>query len=199
MQAVRRRPARGGLLGILAAAGVAILVVALAWASRGPDGVASPPPDRTPAVTPSGSAGAPGASAAPRRGGEGFAWSYDLPADPDLQRQVILGFEIWTAGQDDTLRGVFAGALDLGSETVSVSVAAEKLRAELGMIPGAAAATAPEPVRLPAGDALRVRLQVGTTSFVGYAVVANGVAYRLVVSGYPDDVAEAVAMSLRFD
>jgi len=195
----RRRPTLGGLLGILAAAGVAILVAALAWASRGPGGVGSPPPDQTPAVAPSGSAGAAGASAVPRRGGEGFAWSYDLPADPDLQRQVILGFEIWTAGQDDTLRGVFAGALDLGSEPVSVSVAAEKLRAELGMIPGAPIASAPEPVRLTAGDALRVRLQLGKTSFVGYALVSNGVAYRLIVAGFPDDVAEAVAMSLRFD
>lgn len=199
MSVRRRRPSRGVLLGILTAAGVAILVAALAWGPRGPGGVGSAPPDPTPVVGPSESAGAPGASVAPRRGGEGFAWTYDLPVDPDLQRQVILGFEIWTAGQDDTLRGVFAGALDLGSEPASLSVAAEKLRAELGMIPGAPVPSAPEPVRLTAGDALRVRLQLDRTSFVGYALVADGVAYRLIVAGFPDDVAEAVAMSLRFD
>jgi len=199
MPAHRTRLSQAGRLGILAAAGIAILVVALTSAPRGPGGVGSPRPDRTALVAPSGTTGAPGSMAAPRRGGEGFAWSYDLPDDPDLQRQVIMDFEIWTAGQDDTMRGVFAGALDLGSEPASLPAAAEKLRAELGMIPGASVATAPEPVRLPAGDALRVRLQLEKTSFVGYAVVANGVAYRLIVTGYPDHVAEAVAMSLRFD
>jgi hypothetical protein len=110
-----------------------------------------------------------------------------------------MGFEIWTAGQGDTMRGVFMGALDLGSEPASLERAAEKLRGELGMIPGATSATAPEPVRLPAGDALRVRLQVGTTPFVGYAMVVRGVGYRLIVTGYPDAVVEAVARSLRFD
>jgi hypothetical protein len=199
MPAHRTRLSRAGRLGILAAAGIAILVVALTWAPRGPGGVGSPRPDRTAVVAPSGTTGAPDSTAVPRRGGEGFAWSYDLPDDPDLQRQVILGFEIWTAGQDDTMRGVFAGALDLGSEPVSLPVAAEKLRAELGMIPGAPAATAPEPVVLTAGDALQMRLQLGKVSFVGYAVVADGIAYRLIVAGYPDDVAQAVAMSLRFE
>lgn len=195
----RRRLTRAAIVGILAALGLVLLVVAVSWAPRGAGGAGSPRPDRSPGIEPSGSAAAPGASTTPRRGGEGFAWTYDLPDDPDLQRQVILGFEIWTAGQDDAMRGVFAGALDLGSEPATLSLAAEKLRGELGMIPGSPGATAPEPVRLTVGDALQVRLQLGTTSFVGYAVVVDGVAYRLIVVGYPDDIVQAVAMSLRFD
>jgi hypothetical protein len=195
-----------GLLGLITAAGVAAFLVGQIATPGTPGVTGSPSAARTPATVASGSAGVPGSSspepggsASQRLGGEGFAWSYVLPEDPDLARQVLLGFEIWTAGQGDALRGVFMGALDLGSDPVVLPIVAERLRGELGMIPGSEPASSPEPVRLAAGDALRVRAQVGATTFVGYALVADGIAYRLVVAGYPDEVTEAVAMSLRFE
>lgn len=131
--------------------------------------------------------------------GDAFPWSYDLPADPALERSVILGSEMWIAGTGETLRGVSMGEIDLGSEAVTLPAAGQRLRGELGMIPGGNGTSEPEPVRLAVGDALGVRVEVGATAFFGYAMVVDGVAYRLVVVGYPEAEALAVAMSLRFD
>lgn len=160
----------------------------------------SPGPSTSTGTSPaSQGAGLTSPPGSPRRGGDGFAWSFILPDDPDLERLLMLGSEIWIAGEGDSMRGVFAGPLDAEGGQISLAAAADRLRAELAMIPGGTGVSDPKQVRLPAGEALTVHLQVGALSFTGFAIVHGGKAYRLMVVGYPDAVVQAVAASLAFN
>lgn len=196
------------LVALIVAGGVGAFIL-----SQGGTGPAQP--GSTPTVTPQAGTATPGSpsagtatsSAQPERTPEptvtpgaatplaGLAYHVELPDDPDLTRLSIGGSDIWIAGSGDELRGVFIGTIDFDGVAPTIDEAATRLSEELSAIPGASEARPPETLEVSAGPAARVVLDVGTSRFVGYVLLIDGDAWRLVIVNYPDEVGLAVANS----
>lgn len=165
--------------------------VAPPTAARGP---ATPATPATP--TP---AAPPGASGQPAtgwtRGVSGAGWRLTLPDDPTLRPTAFGTMQMWLAGDADRLRGVVAGPLDVAAGATLDDIAA-RVEAELAMIPSGGAVSALTRVTLPAGEAVTLTRTIGATAFRAWALRLGGRAFRLMIAGYDDATAGAVAASL---